>query len=194
MKKFISLCLIMASFIMLFSGCSAEETPVEPELEQIKNICQLATLECRYNNVADGEKEKHEGLKGLFEKERDYWVEYKGVAKLGIDMNKVSMSIDGDTVTITIPKAVITDTNIDSKSPYRIVASEDGFLNKNEITVEKQQEAVVTAQEKMLETLNNSSSLFTVAQERAKVLIENYINTMSEISGKEYTIKWKDAE
>lgn len=193
MKKLLSICLIMASLVALLSGCAAEEELVAPDLEQIRSICQLATLECYYNNVADGVKEKHSGIAGLFEKERDYWVEYRGIVKLGIDMDKVDVSISGDTVTVTIPSAQVMDSNIDTSS-FRVVSSEDGFFNKNEITVEDQKEAVTKGQAEMLETANKNVSLLAVAQNRAKSLIENYINTMSEIAGKEYKIEWKDAE
>ncbi|MBR5266016.1 MAG: DUF4230 domain-containing protein [Clostridia bacterium] len=192
MKKLLSICLIMASLMTMLSGCAAKEE-VLPDIEQIRSICQLATLECHYNNVATGIKEKHAGLAGLFEKERDYWVEYNGIVKLGIDMDKVDISISGNTVTVAIPSAQVMGSDIDTSS-FRVVSSEDGFLNKNEITVEDQQKTVAEGQQEMIKTANENDSLLAVAQNRAKTLIKNYIDTMGEIAGKEYTIKWKNAE
>ncbi|MBR4879771.1 MAG: DUF4230 domain-containing protein [Clostridia bacterium] len=192
MKKLLSICLIMASLMTMLSGCAAKEE-VLPDIEQIRSICQLATLECHYNNVATGIKEKHAGLAGLFEKERDYWVEYNGIVKLGIDMDKVDISISGNTVTVVIPSAQVMGSDIDTSS-FRVVSSEDGFLNKNEITVEDQQKTVAEGQQEMIKTANENDSLLAVAQNRAKTLIKNYIDTMGEIAGKEYTIKWKNAE
>ena len=39
------------------------------------------------------------------EKERKFWSEYTGVAKIGIDMSDVNMKVDGTSVEITIPDA-----------------------------------------------------------------------------------------
>ena len=62
---------------------------LEPDLAQIRSICDLATLECYYHNVAKSTKEKGSGLAHLGEKERKFWIEYTGVVKIGIEMSDV---------------------------------------------------------------------------------------------------------
>ena len=57
---------------MLF-GCGREEEQlILPEEEQIRQICELSTLECEFNNVAKGEKTKGAGFTSLGEKNRKY--------------------------------------------------------------------------------------------------------------------------
>ena len=80
---------------------------LEPDLAQIRSICDLATLECYYHNVAKSTKEKGSGLAHLGEKERKFWIEYTGVVKIGIEMSDVKMDVNGTSVQITIPRAKI---------------------------------------------------------------------------------------
>ena len=178
---------------MLF-GCGREEEQlILPEEEQIRQICELSTLECEFNNVAKGEKTKGEGFTSLGEKNRKYWVEYTGVVKLGIDMSKVSMEIKDNNVVITMPQAELQYIGIkdDSYTEESIITSEDALLNKNKITVEDQQEAIVNAQETMKNTILKNEGLMRKAQDRAKTLIENYINNIGKVSGVTYNIEWK---
>ncbi len=63
----------------------------EPALSQVRSICELATLECYYHNVAKSTKTKGTGLAHVGEKERKFWIEYTGVARIGIDMSDVNM-------------------------------------------------------------------------------------------------------
>ena len=77
----------------------------EPALSQVRSIWQLATLECYYHNVEKSAKTKGTGLAHVGEKERKFWSEYTGVAKIGIDMSDVNMKVDGTSVEITIPDA-----------------------------------------------------------------------------------------
>lgn len=51
------------------------EPVIKPDLMQIKNTCDLATLKCCYNNVAKRTKAPGTGL-AYFEK-RVFWIEYK---------------------------------------------------------------------------------------------------------------------
>ena len=76
-----------------------------PDISQIRSICELATLECYYHNVAKSIKEKGKGLSHIGEKERVFWIEYSGVARFGINVSKVTMETKGNEILITIPKA-----------------------------------------------------------------------------------------
>ena len=78
-----------------------------PDISQVKAICDLATLETYYHNVAKYNKPAQSGINHLFEKDRKLWIEYTGTAKIGIDMSKVDMQIDGNDITVKLPKAKI---------------------------------------------------------------------------------------
>jgi hypothetical protein len=163
----------------------------EPELSQIRSICELATLECYYHNVAKSTKTKGSGLSHLGEKERIFWIEYTGVAKIGIDMSEVKMIVDGTNVTITIPNAKPINYKVESISEDNYIYSVDSWFNKNPISGEEQTKAVNQAQEEMKLSVEKNTSLLVRAQDRAKVLIENYIIRLGEASGVSYQIDWE---
>ncbi|MCI8529827.1 MAG: DUF4230 domain-containing protein [Lachnospiraceae bacterium] len=169
---------------------SAEVVNINPpDISQIRSICELATLECYYHNVAKSVKEKGSGLLHIGEVERVFWIEYSGVAKLGIDMSKVAMELDGDQVRITIPKAALLGLSDYSFTEDSYISSDDG-LNKNPITAENQTEAVAAANEDIRKLFESDHTMLMRAQDRAKKLIENYINQLSELSGRDYKIEW----
>lgn len=193
MKKFIVffISMILAGAL---TGCSApkEETVVsEPNLTQIRSICNLATLECYYHNVAKSTKTAGDGIAHLGEVDRTFWIEYTGIAKIGIDMSKVTMEMDGENITISIPNAQLMGISIedDALTEESYIFSEDG-LNKNKITAEDQTKAIEDAQKEMEESVKNNTTLLLNAQTRAKELIENYIEQLSRLSGVEYQISW----
>ena len=191
MKKIISilLCVIMA---FCFTGCSEETTNIEPDVTQIRSICNLSTLECYYHNVAKSIKKASTGISGWFEEDREFWIEYTGVAKIGIDMSKVSMEISGDVVTINMPSAKLFSVDILEKDLTKksYISNEDGWLNSNKITAEDQTKAINDAQNKMKESVEGNTTLMLNARIRAEKLIENYIVQIGDISGVSYRIKW----
>ena len=119
-----------------------ENTVSKPELSQIRSICELATLECYYHNVAKSTKTKGTGLAHVGEKERKFWIEYTGVAKIGIDMSDVNMKVDGTSVEITILDAKILDKEVKTIDADDYIATSDSWFNKNQITDEEQTRAV----------------------------------------------------
>lgn len=163
----------------------------EPDLSQIRSICELATLKCYYHNVAKSTKTKGSGLSHLGEKERTFWIEYTGVAKIGIDMSEVKMIVEGTNVTITIPNAKLINYKVESISEDNYIYSADSWFNKNPISGEEQTKAVDQAQEEMKSSVESNTSLLVRAQDRAKVLIENYIIRLGEASGVSYQIDWE---
>lgn len=194
--KMISLTLALAILVCSTSGCGASDSASSqtqtPGIAQIRSICELATLECYYHNVAKSVKFKEEGITHLGEKDRTFWIEYTGTVKLGIDMSQVSMDITDHNVTITIPEAEVLEVSVDDKSynENSYIMSQDGW-NSNKITAEDTTEAVKVAKEKMKQTAMENSSLLLSAQERAKKLIENYLLRLGDSVGVEYNINWK---
>lgn len=183
--------LILTVTIFTVSLCACSKMFIAPNEVQIKSICELATFKCYYNNVAKSEKKQGEGIEHWLEKDRVFWVEYKGVANIGIDVSKVKMKINGNNITITIPPAKLLSTDVISDS-YKYVLSEDSFFNKNEITVKDQKSAILDAEKEMVNSVSNNSELLAAAQERAKELIENYIKNIGELIDVEYEITWKE--
>lgn len=182
--------LILVFCILCLCSCSTQLK--EPDEEQIKAICELTTLKCYYNNVAKSTKEKGTGWSHLLEKDRKFWIEYEGFAEIGIDMNEVSMSIVENNITITMPSAELLNLGIatETLNEDSYITSKDSWWNKNKITSEEQQAAIGNAQKKMRETVLQNKALFNRAENEAKVLIENYIKNLGEMSGMEYNIIW----
>jgi len=138
MKKNTALFFAAILLITVFSGCASKVTDIsikEPDILQVRNICNLATLDCYYHNVAKSVKTTPSGITHLGEKYRTFWIEYTGVARLGIDMSKVEMKIHGTDIELNMPKATVLSITIDKQTlgEDSYIASPDG-LNKNKIT------------------------------------------------------------
>ena len=213
MKKLIFI--MMISFTFLLCSCqytsstsqnedsteqiSTEEITTEakvdlkPNITEIRSICNLATLECHFNNVAKSTKSAGTGLSHLGENEREFWIEYSGVVKIGVDMSRVKISISDDTITVTIPDAEILSYKADSESMSETISTPDGF-NSNPISSEDKTIAMNEAESQIKENIENNTSLLATSKEKAKSLIENYINKIGEETGTNYNIIWKDAE
>lgn len=195
MKRYISIICLILVVSIVSTGCKKEEPEkVKPDEAQIQSICELATLECYYHNVAKGKKEPGTGIKHFGEKERKFWIEYTGVAKIGINMSKVKMTLDGDVVKVTIPQAKLLGLSIDKETLNKdsYIASEDG-VNSNPIKAEDQDAAIDNAQSEMEKQVKNNSILLLNARERAKQLIENYIQQMNVAFNTSYKIEWVDS-
>lgn len=185
--------IILSAFFVAFCFTSCKDARVNlPEEEQIKAICELTTVKAYYNNLAKSTKNNT----NILNKDRDYWFEYEGYAKIGIDMSKVSMTVDDNTITIVMPNAELQQigVNSDSFDDDNYIASADGFLFKNKIDSEDLRQTVKIAQEEMEKEVLRNTALFTRAQEKAKTLIENYINKLGEMSKIKYTIVWEQAD
>ena len=182
---------------VVLTGCGKQETVQmpEPKIEQVRSICNLATVQCYYHNVAKSEKKAEKGLTHLGEKDRKFWIEYTGIANLGIDVAEVQMNVDGTEIEVTLPEAKLLNISIDRKTLNEdsYISSADG-LNKNEITAEDQTAAINQAQQEMQKTVAANTTLLLNAQNRAKKLIENYIVQLGEAAGVEYHITWKYSE
>ena len=192
MKKVI---LVLMSFILVvtLSGCS-KYRDVKPSLEQVRSISNLSTLDCYYHNVAKGEKTKGTGIAHLGEKDRKIWIEYTGIVSIGIDMKKVDMKVKGSNITISIPKAEVLSVEIDDDSfnEDSFVTNDDSFFNKNKITSNDQKKIIKEYLDTMRNEASNDEELLKKAQNRAKSLIKSYIDEISNLSGINYTIEWKE--
>ncbi len=171
---------------------SKQEPIIKPDLTQIRNICELATLQCCYNNVAKSTKEPGTGVSHLFEKQRKFWIEYNGQVDIGIDLSKLKMDISDEQVTITIPNAQILNitVNPESYTADSYVISADNTIFTNPITAEDQSGAIKAATDQLRQSFENNTSLMASAQDRAKKLIENYIIQIGAATNTTYHIVW----
>ena len=211
MKKVKWILLLLVSLLVFsLSGCekkpsadiqediSAEEglrVQNIPQIGKVKSICELATMECRYHNVAKSTKEAGTGVLHWGEKERTFWIEYTGIAEIGFQTKDIEMKQEGTNITIRLPKPYVScrvDSDSWTKDSY--VISGDWWIQKNPITAYDQTQAIQAAQIAMEENIRNNSSLLYTAELRAKELIENYIAQIGEAAGVTYTICFEDTE
>ncbi len=183
---------LFIALLMLTSCAGAKKAPKRPDTTQIRSICELATLECYYHNVAKSVKTAGSGFTDIGEKDRKFWIEYTGTAKIGIDMSKVCMKVEGTRVTVYLPNAELLSINIKEQdlNEDSYISSGDSWFNKNKITAEDQISAINNAQNEMKISVESNTALLLTAQSRAQDLIENYINLLGELSGISYEIQW----
>lgn len=214
MKLFLLLLLLMLISLWGCKGAVSDESPTDktdageaaemeevedeatvPQIDKVKMICELATLECRYHNVAKSVKEAGTGLSHFGEKERIFWIEYTGIAEISFKIEDLKMRQDGTNITITLPEPQVTcKIDSDSWTQDSYVISDDQWIQKNPITANDQVQAVNDAQIAMEENIRNNSSLLNTAKLQAKDLIENYIAQIGEATGVTYTVSWEEEE
>lgn len=161
-------------------GCSKGKP--DPEITDIRNICELATLEAYYHNVVESTNDKNTWFTGY-----KCWLEYEGIAKIGVDMSKIDMDVDDNTIRIIIPKAEVLSVNLNEDTCKIAANTEGAFTGGADID-----EMIKKAQKNMEKEVKKDDELLQQGGERAKELIANYIKSFGKINGKEYTIEWKE--
>ena len=188
-KRFIAL---LSVPVLLLSACgsSEEKSPLTPDVSQMKTICELSVMDCYYHNVAkfyDKDAEKF-----LFwTKDKEFWIEYSGIVRLGVDVDQVAVAVNGNTVTVTLPEAKVLGCKVDPDS-----LSEDSYIvadGSASITADDQTAAFAAAQKDMEDSAAGDTVLLSMARDRARQLLENYIQNLSDMTGQSYTIEWNDA-
>ena len=189
MKKFVAVLLAGLLFLSV-TACGSEEQGlknIEPEVSQMKAICELAVMDCYYHNVAKFEEEDAEGFL-FWQKDKHFWIEYSGVVTLGIDVSQVEVEVTDTQVTITMPPAEVQSCRVDSSS-----LTEDSFIvadGSASIDAEDEVAAFDAAQTALEDTASQDSVLLANAQQRAQSLLEDYIKNVGNMVGKEYSIQW----
>ena len=190
MKRLLALILSILLIISI-SACGNNDENItvqtKPEITQMRSICELATLECYYHNVAKYFEEDAEVFLWI-SKDKEFWVEYAGQVTIGIDATLVTAELNDNNVKITIPPAIILDAKVDPDT-----LTKDSFIvakNSAAVKAEDETKAFAEAQANMLQTAQNDRSLLLSAQQRAQTLIEEYIQNIGNCLGIEYTIEW----
>ena len=188
MRKFIILSLILLAALCSSCGNAQKQTIVmEPQVSEMKSICELATMECYYHNVARYKEEDAEGIL-FWKKDKHFWIEYAGVVTIGIDASLIELEVKDEQVTITIPPARVLGCKVDENT-----LSEESFIidkKSADIDAQDQTAAFQAAQSNMEKSASEDAALLSNAQKRAQKLLEDYVNNIGNIIGKQYKIKW----
>lgn len=210
MRKFLKNIALVAVLLTFVSLVACSETTNSQDVEEnekpeivmteedlnrkIHLNSELATLEIKYNNVAIGNVKAKEGFGHWGEKDRSFWVEYSGTAKLGCDLSKVNVVVKNESVIITIPEIQIIG-NLDwETNSAREYITPDSKLNSNEISPDVKNQTVNRAQKDMKEKILNDEKLCSKAEENLKNIIESYVKEMGRLNGVEYKIDWEKTE
>ncbi len=185
--------LMIAFVLSVLTGCGNKQVDTTINQESVRALGNLVTLESYYNNVAEYNKPAEAGLTHIGEKDRKVWCEYEGWVRVGINMKEVSVTQNGNNVTVTIPEAKVIDSGIndDDLTEDSFIMNKDGFFNKNPITADEQNKIINEAKATMKEQAKGDEELLKRAQDRAKSIIEGYIDSLGEINGVTYNIEWE---
>ena len=191
MKRIIAILLMLVSLLSLCASGHASVPPAteEPQITQMRTICELATMDCYYHNVAKYyEKDAEKGILGLGKKDKKFWVEYSGEVTIGLDATLVALQVSGDQVTITIPPAKVLGAKV-----YSDALTTDSYIidkDSADITAEDQTRVFENAQADMLAQASNDHLLLFNAQQRAQMLLEDYVTNIGNAIGVTYQINW----
>ncbi len=187
--------LLILLFVIYLTGCGKDDAKTLAEnMKKIELTGNLITYQAYYHNVLEYDKEAGDGLFHLFEKDRRLFAEYTGTIKYGIDLSKVKISVKGNTINVVIPKAkVIGEANVDSEDfkPENFIESKDGWINPNPITADDISIAFNQAQQEMKATAEKDEKTLSMAQKRARIVIEENIKQFIGLSENDYKIEWK---
>ena len=163
------------------------------DISKIKNICELATLKCTYNNLAKATKEAGEGLIHFGEKERKFWIEYKADVEISYNSELIQMEQDGTNIRISLPEPKV-ECTIDPTSwnENSYIIAKDQWIQKNPITADDQKNAVAESKKELENRVKENASLMETAESQAKQLIENYINQVGDVIDVKYNITWDE--
>ena len=190
MKKQSVAAACVTALLLLTTACGKAEEPALPlpQEEQMKAICQLAVLECDYHNLAkyqDGQKvERFLWMT----KGKRFWVEYSATAVLGIDADQVSMELQGDVVSITLPRARVLNCKVNGDS-----LSKDSYIVDKDsapVTAEDEVRAFKDAQDSLQQTVEADGDMLDLAQTRVEDLLRNYVNSLAKATGTEYQVEF----
>lgn len=189
MKKQSVAAACVTALLLLTTACGKAEAPVlpVPQEGQMKAICQLAVLECEYHNLAKFEQKDASKFLWMI-KDKRFWVEYSATAVLGIDADQVSMELQGDVVSITLPRAQVLDCKVNGDS-----LSKDSYIVDKDsapVTAEDEVYAFQEAQDGLQKTVEADNNMMNLAQTRVEELLKNYVNSLAKATGTEYRVEF----
>lgn len=192
MKKRKIFILVICIMILVLTGCGKDNLKILKEsVDKIEFTGNLVTYQAYYHNIIEYPKPKDSFL----EKDRKLFAEYTAIVDLGIDMRKVKVTVkDKDTINVYLPKAkIINGPNIskDEFTEKKFIESSDNLIFQNKITADDSTKAVLKAQDEIKKDVNNDENLLDLARKRARLILEENIKQLIDLSEKEYTISWE---
>lgn len=156
------------------------------EFSSIKQMCELTTLKCYYHNVGEYETGVKNFLGIGYKK---YWIEYTGIIEYGIDVEQMEINDPNEAgvIKVYMPSAKVLHSNVDEKSMGTPITDTGIFTT---ISIEEKSKAYSSAQATMKENAEKDTTTIKKATDNAKRIIEEFIKSVSEKTGKEYTIEW----
>lgn len=184
--------LVAALSFTVLSGCVKKDEG--PDFSGYTKIAELATVECRFHNVAEIYNDGTNMLFGINVGYKKAWFEYDGTVQLGVDVAKVDVSKpdENNVVTITVPNAQVLGQPQADESTFSDIYSDTGLLTP--ITTVDQSAALEEAQNEMIKSVEGNSTLMSSARERAKTLLSQYVTKIGERMGEKYEVQFRDAE
>lgn len=186
----ISIAALLLSLLVFALSCGKEapvESDVSPEEVQMRSICELATMECYYHNVAKYKDEDAKTVMLFFKKDVHFWIEYSAIVKLGVDASLVKVTVEGDNVEITMPPGRVLLAEVDpsiDKASY-IVAKDSAKISADEEIA-----AFKASKEDLEKTVAANKTMMAQAQLRAQKMLKRYVESIGKSTGKQYTITW----
>lgn len=167
------------------SAAEAAEPEIVPSTRRMMDICELATVECYYHDVAKVLPPEEKSILPWVQYQH-YWMEYAGKVVYGIDVSQVEITVDGSNVDITLPEAEVLDCDLienDTESDSVIVAKDS-----LKITAADEAKTLTQAKAALLEKAENATKQLERAQQKAETLLEDYVTNLGEATGKTYTV------
>ena len=194
MRKKVIYILLMTSILFL-SGCGRSKSELTTEnIKKLELTGNLVTYQAYYHNVIEYDKPVESGITHLLEKERKLFAEYTGTIKLGINLSKVKIEMNGNNINVFIPKAkIIGEPNVDKDdfNAKNFIESKDSLINSNPINADDSTAAFDKAQKEMKKVAMNDEELLSQAQQRAKILIEEKIIQLNGLNRNDLNISWE---
>lgn len=153
--------------------------------KNLKNVGKLSAVEISYNGVITAESGKYAVLT-----QKGYSMYYIGTVTAGIDTEKITIDINENEVTVTVPKAEIQSLKVDTDS---IVFADVKKALFNWTTLEDGIDGIKIA-EKELKLRSHEDDILTKADERAEDIIRSLLEDIVREADGERQLKIVRAE
>lgn len=150
---------------------------------RLTQASDLATARLEYRGLI-----RYEAGEIRFITQKGFTMIYDAHIKAGIDLSKAQVDVSGETITVTLPEAVIQDINIDPDSL-------EFYDEKIALFNPQNKEDTVTALQAAKEDAEKNaadSDLLATANEQARRLIQELLVPVTQDSDKEYTIEFRE--
>lgn len=191
---YVALVLVIACCFGLSSCQKDANETFDPS--EYRKVAELATLECYYHNVVEMKNDGKDYLFGLINiGYKKAWFEYRGKVRMWVDVEKVEIAepTSSGTVVVPIPSAQILGIPDVDESSFSDVWCDKGFMTE-EFSLADKTAAHQEAQSKMKEEMNSDQELLGQAQERARVLLEQYVMNLADARGETWKVEFVEAD